>query len=593
MAEPLPASADPASWAVVAYPSSSSSPNHEEDDHLSTVVVAATDRSTADVLRCEKRDGEDDEACDDRRASLPDPSPLVGPPSASAGNGTARASSHDDSVELLDPEDYVLAMFIVRFDTHRGNTVAWTYPENIDLSGIEFSALPSGLHLVEDDVIYFCKNTYFGVSVFENTPLEGEEGQRERGARMAAVGLLSAKYAHLHRHVDFLQEAARFHAADEAVSRQLLTWYYENQRKRTHRSSATSMSSDPVPTIAVPRQPRLNTHHPAKMFVKFVGQCGPSIFVLWKHALLAKRILFMAAPPLAVASSYVYCTCLLASVASDCVDRDDPPQLLQPMFCVGVNDLHKLQLMDSYVAFTSEQILCEKRNTYDLLVEPRMVRKRGQVPRAVLDVSAGPSTTADPIAPNSLQRLNTADRRRFGDLARTFAGIPAQEGLWQMLERWWQQRLDAAMTGEPAGTVAAEEYDAQHEPLLASEAQEAAAAEMSSATPSLSSTAEGFEEIDANVELVGYFQSINTTLLRHIRFLLSEQESSADGYTTIAARHLEDMGLHPRDDAEFVEQLAALYYPRYGPVRVQQGKQRRAELKTHGEDANAYALVFD
>jgi hypothetical protein len=54
--------------------------------------------------------------------------------------------------------------------------------------------------------------------------------------------------------------------------------------------------------------------------------------------------------------------------------------------------------------------------------------------------------------------------------------------------------------------------------------------------------------------------------------LLSEQESNADGYTVIQARHLEDMGLHPRDDAEFVEQLAALYYPRYGPVRVQQGK---------------------
>jgi hypothetical protein len=56
---------------------------------------------------------------------------------------------------------------------------------------------------------YFCKNTYFGVSVFENTPLEGEEGLKERGARMAAVGLLGARYTNLHQHIDFLQEAAR------------------------------------------------------------------------------------------------------------------------------------------------------------------------------------------------------------------------------------------------------------------------------------------------------------------------------------------------------------------------------------------------
>ncbi|KAI9591868.1 hypothetical protein BDF19DRAFT_453327 [Syncephalis fuscata] len=518
MTEPSAISATSTSWAITTY----QSPSVAGDDHVADNALAV---STVLV------DKEEGQRLDYEHASNDERSSSAGPPSAS--NSTARTCNADN--EPFDPEDYVLAMFIVRFDTHRGNTVAWTYPENIDLNGIEFSALPSGLHLVEDDVI----------------------GSTERGARMAAVGLLGAKYTNLHRHVDFLQEAARFHSADEAVSQQLLTWYYENQRKRNNRPLAAS-SSDPVPTISVPRHNRLNAHHPAKMFVKFVGQ--------------SRRILFTATPPLAVASNYVYCTCLLASVASDCVDRDDPPQLLQPMFCVGVNDLHKLMLMDSYVAFTSEQILCEKRNVYDLIVEPRVVRKRGQPSREVLDIGAQYGSAAEAATSNTLQYLNTADRRRFGDLARTFAGIPAQEGLWQMLERWWQQRLDAVATGEPSNGVAAEEYDAQHEPLLASEAQEAAATEIASAAPTLSSSNEAYEELDANVELIGYFQSINTTLLRHIRFLLSEQEPSADGYTIIQGRHLEDMGLHPRDDAEFVEQLAALYYPRYGPVRVQQGK---------------------
>jgi hypothetical protein len=155
------------------------------------------------------------------------------------------------------------------------------------------------------------------------------------------------------------------------------------------------------------------------------------------------------------------------------------------------------------IIVTSEQILCEKRNTYDLLVEPRVVRKRGQAPREVLDVSAGHFNANETIALSHLQQLNTADRRRFGDLARTFAGIPAQEGLWQMLERWWQQRLDGVTTGEASGSVAAEEYESQHESLLASEAQETAASEMASTVPSLSSTADVYEELDANVELVG------------------------------------------------------------------------------------------
>ncbi|RKP06321.1 hypothetical protein THASP1DRAFT_25331 [Thamnocephalis sphaerospora] len=436
---------------------------------------------------------------------------------------TEPSATETGSMETLDPDDYVLAMFIVRFDTHHGNTVAWTYPESkyIDLNGIEFSALPSGLHLVQDDIVYFSKNTYFGLSVFENTRLEGKEAEKERGARMAAVGLLCAKYTGLHRHVEFLKEAARFHSADEAVSRQLLTWYYENQKRRSE-PRPSALSTDPIPTIQVPRIGKLSTNHPARQFMQFVERCGPSIFVLWKHALLNRRILFSATPPLAVASSYVYCTCLLSSIATDCVDQEEPPELLAPMFCVGVNDLCKLSVMDGYVAFTSEQILKEKKDLYDVLVEPRVVRKRGQPARNVLELHSAMDAAA-----SSLLRINAADRQRFSDLAHMFAGLPSQESLWQILERWWQNRLDTVASGGDLNPTAAaiEETAEQSEPLLASEAQDAAAVAFSDTTT--------YDELDVNVELVGLALSKILVCTRGMTLYLSNSSL----HTTIRATH--------------------------------------------------------
>ena len=49
----------------------------------------------------------------------------------------------------------------------------------------------------------------------------------------------------------------------------------------------------------------------------------------------------------------VYCTCLMASFAQDLMRKDDPPEVLQPIFCVGVNDLQKVSMRSGFVGCTS------------------------------------------------------------------------------------------------------------------------------------------------------------------------------------------------------------------------------------------------
>lgn len=84
----------------------------------------------------------------------------------------------------------VAALFLILFDVKAGYTIAWkrSIPE-IDLDeSVEFKSLPSGLHHVEEDLIYFIHgDDYAGISAFKNSP---SEEQGDRNALMLAVGAL-------------------------------------------------------------------------------------------------------------------------------------------------------------------------------------------------------------------------------------------------------------------------------------------------------------------------------------------------------------------------------------------------------------------
>ena len=97
-------------------------------------------------------------------------------------NGS-RPSSADD----LPP---VAAIFLILFDVKAGYTIAWKRTIlGVELDeSVEFKSLPSGLHHVEEDLIYFVHgDDYAGISAFKNSQSEEEA---DRNARMLAVGAL-------------------------------------------------------------------------------------------------------------------------------------------------------------------------------------------------------------------------------------------------------------------------------------------------------------------------------------------------------------------------------------------------------------------
>ena len=81
---------------------------------------------------------------------------------------------------------------------------------DVELEGVvEYKSLPSGLHTVKEDLIYFIHGDNAGLSAFVNAPAE----EADRNARMIAVGVMvPLSYGRLGRswkHADRLKVMAR------------------------------------------------------------------------------------------------------------------------------------------------------------------------------------------------------------------------------------------------------------------------------------------------------------------------------------------------------------------------------------------------
>ncbi|KAH8728105.1 hypothetical protein GQ44DRAFT_785606 [Phaeosphaeriaceae sp. PMI808] len=77
------------------------------------------------------------------------------------------------------------ALFLVRFDKKVGYTISWKrtrHPIPLD-NAVEYKSLPSGLHSVESDLVYFVHEGYAGVSAFAR----GDGDAAERNANFVAV----------------------------------------------------------------------------------------------------------------------------------------------------------------------------------------------------------------------------------------------------------------------------------------------------------------------------------------------------------------------------------------------------------------------
>lgn len=219
----------------------------------------------------------------------------------------------------------ISALFLIDFDVKAGYTIIWKRAvQGLELEGtVEYKSLPSGLHTVSDDLIYFVHDgSHAGLSAFVNTPTDEEE---TRHARMIAVGVLvPLSYGRLGRawrHAEGLKDMAAKLAADRKQTK-LLDEYWENHgvsettapqplkdtplespllsikasRPGLGKGHARNRSASDG-TALIPPGHRLSPFHPAWSLTSLLDTFGPLIFPIQRAALLRKRILISCHAP--------------------------------------------------------------------------------------------------------------------------------------------------------------------------------------------------------------------------------------------------------------------------------------------------------
>ena len=60
----------------------------------------------------------------------------------------------------------IVCMFVVLFHVTRGHEIVWSHPQDLDLDGVDLKAVPSGMHTVDRDFIYFRKAGEYILQLF-------------------------------------------------------------------------------------------------------------------------------------------------------------------------------------------------------------------------------------------------------------------------------------------------------------------------------------------------------------------------------------------------------------------------------------------
>ncbi|KAJ6191444.1 Protein of unknown function DUF2347 [Penicillium mononematosum] len=350
----------------------------------------------------------------------------------------------DVSHSTMESPPAIAALFVISFDIRTGYVVSWkrTAP-GVEVEGVvEYKSLPSGLHNVTEDLVYFVHEQYAGISAFLNHPAT----EAERNAKMFAIGVLvplsTGRLGKSWRHAPRLKELTLKYAENMSDMQPLCDYWDTYKIGGTDYSAPESPLDSPLSLRFRPGErpghssrnrafsdamvletfkPALTPFHPASSLPAFTECFGPLIFPLYRAALLRKRILFMGeAPPRCQTPSCSY----------------SPPIAYHhyapaPLFNVGIHDIPYLSSFDpsrsiidpetdpSWIACSTDTVLTMKPDLFDLLVTLPAPYSQQTAQRAFPKISLVHKTGGKPNQTQEIQlKATQRDARRYSMLRR-------------------------------------------------------------------------------------------------------------------------------------------------------------------------------
>ncbi|KAB8976004.1 hypothetical protein FH972_026882 [Carpinus fangiana] len=290
----------------------------------------------------------------------------------------------------------------------------------VDLRGVEFKSLPSGLHNVKEDLVYFNQDrNYAGLSAFRNDTASSAH----RNASFACVGALvplnGSRLGRIWLHAPELRRLAAT-TDDSAEHTSQLESYWED-----YQALDPDSQEQPLPGASPRKKGRANrtralsestnlgsvlpfSFHPARSAPDLLDDLGPLLFPLYRAALLRKRILLIKKAPVRLSCDFVYLLSIISSIPNDVIDTITMESSTRSTskFSVGITEIPELEQAPrsrdkqahadpdgnsttdevgiengdgGWIACTTDELLSMKTQLYDTKVEfPGIGSKKAQ-----------------------------------------------------------------------------------------------------------------------------------------------------------------------------------------------------------------------
>ncbi|KAH3679309.1 hypothetical protein WICPIJ_008635 [Wickerhamomyces pijperi] len=330
--------------------------------------------------------------------------PIPTPTTLTQASTTTANNKKDTSYEKS--RSPLAAIFLAQFDVKSGYVLKYhhssTSQDQVNIKGLEYKVLPSGLHEVEQDIISFVQpkssNTedsqnyvYCGLAVFHQN-LNKNGNNRDRSlVKMYSLGILidpqtsgnSAEQSYtggldyVEALTDLLreweQQQQQQSKAGDGDQFGIFEEFFNQNQQQTQQQVST------VTTNSVIESTPLKSSESLK---QLYDHLGPLVFPLWKASLLHKnRILLISSHShdIKLFNSYIRGLLKISEIPANIhqllidsgINSEKMMTPLRPLFTVGINDLDWLKSLqqEGWIAFSTDEILVYKSDVYDYVLK--------------------------------------------------------------------------------------------------------------------------------------------------------------------------------------------------------------------------------
>ncbi|CCH61928.1 hypothetical protein TBLA_0F03940 [Henningerozyma blattae CBS 6284] len=306
----------------------------------------------------------------------------------------------------------LIGLFLSQFDMKKGNTILWSQKtedpagKNLDLNGVEFKSLPSGIHEVAKDVILFTipkpsnnetLDRYYGVACFQQNGQQISANTTDSHiardkVKMYSIGAIvnstpltdDSEFTIQNLNIQMSSQYVSAHTYSKDLDTILSNWinkgdfndfsmlekfFVANNGKDLVEESNKNLNSSINNSNMLHELP--SNDHMITLLPYWIRNLGPLLLPIWKACVARKRILIVNSPgrSFEYCNSLAYCLSILSAYPSNYSNKK-LSSFIELLYTVGVSDMDYLQQYKNagYIACTSDEVLVTRDYLYDLVL---------------------------------------------------------------------------------------------------------------------------------------------------------------------------------------------------------------------------------